>query len=114
MAISKVYDINIYIEDDELRMVAYKLMIDSNNNLTADTSSEGQTGETFTRKLSDKRSRGIISYLLDLDEWEMRGNWDGYDWWHTTDYLQEGDTPAPIKEWYESLDPYVIRIESEA
>lgn len=112
MAISKVYDINVWVEDDELKMVAYKLHIDSNNNLTTDTSKEGQTGEVFRRSLKDKRSHSVISYLLDLDEWDLRGNWDGYDWWDTTDYLQVGDTPKPIKDWYESLEPYVIKIES--
>jgi hypothetical protein len=111
MAWSKVYDINYWIEDDQLKLVAYKLQVDSNGKLTADCSEEGQTGEVFTRNVKDKRSRSVIAHLLQVPNWDsIRSDWEGYDSWHTTELLTKPDTPKALQDWYDSLPPYAVTL----
>lgn len=108
MAQTKLRDINIVIEDGKLTITPYKLEVSADGYLSGDHSSKGQ-GSIFTC-VFDKRNHDIISYVLDLEEWEMRGTWDGYENWDTTEYLTKGETPARIQKWLDKLPTYEIRM----
>ena len=111
MAKSKVYDIRIEIEDDRLNIRAYKLKVNADNVLSSDEAVD-QVGKTFSRSLKDKRNSSLIGYVLDLDEWNMRGDWNGYKELQYSDYILVGDTPKPLLDWYESLPEYEVKLDS--
>lgn len=110
MAFTTLHDIEVCVEEGIFKIIPYRLYIDSNNNLTADTSTKGEQ-ETFECKLTDKRNRELIGYVLDRENWdETREYWEGFSEWNTTGYLTEGDAPARIKKWLKKLKPYEISI----
>jgi len=108
MAQTKLHDLNIVVEDGKLSLIPYKLQISVDGYFSGDYSKKGQ-GPVFTC-VFDKRNHDIISYVLDLEEWEMRGTWDGYDSWDTTEYLTKGDVPPRIQKWLDKLPTYEIRM----
>lgn len=116
MARSKVYDLHIMVEDDMLIIEAYKLAVSPDGYFSTDTAKD-MVGK-FERKMSDKRNRKLVSYVLDSehileDYLEFRKEWDGYDTWQYSEYILVGDTPKPLKDWYEKLPEYDIRLESK-
>jgi hypothetical protein len=108
MALTKLHDINITIEDGKLSITPYKLEISSEGYFTGDYSSKGQ-GPTFTCAFN-KRNHEIISHVLDLEEWELRGSWDGYDSWDTTETIAMGTPPERIQKWLDKLPEYELRM----
>lgn len=112
MAKSKVYDINIWVDDQQLRVIAYKLKIDANSYLTSDHGLD-QAGEVFTRSMTNKTHHKAIGYLLDCPDWHLRSSWDGYDHWEYSDFLlRDKKAPKAILDWYESLPEYEIELVS--
>lgn len=107
---SKVYDINIWVDDQELRVIAFKLRIDADCFLSSDHGLD-QVGEVFTRSMTNKNHERAIGYLLDCPEWKLRGSWDGYDDWQYSDFLlRDKKPPKAIMDWYESLPEYEIEL----
>lgn len=113
MARTQLHDIEICVEDGYLKVIPYKLQIQYHDNLTpyfvADTSTKGQSKMfkcVFTPKNHD-----IISYVFDLEEWQMRGDWEGFSEWNTTEYLTEGEAPERIKRWLSELPSYELTLE---
>jgi len=114
MALTKLHDIEICIEDNQLKIIPYKLRIQHRDNLTpyfeSDCSTEGQ-GPIFQCSISDKRNRDLVAYVLDSENWdEVRGSWDGYSEWNTTEYLTKGEAPSRIKTWLRKLPTYDLRL----
>ena len=110
MVMTTIHDIEVCIEEDVFKIIPYRLYVNSNNDLTADTSTKGLQ-EAFQCKLRDKRNRDLIAYVLDLENWdETRQYWEGFSEWNTTEYLTIGDTPTRIKQWLRKLKPYEISI----
>lgn len=109
MATTKLHDVNIVIEDGKLNIYPYKLEMSKDGPwFTGDYSTYGQ-GPTFSCAFN-KRNHEIIAHILDLEEWEMRGSWDGYDSWDTTEYLAKGEPPARIQKWLDKLPEYEIKM----
>jgi len=107
---SKVYDINIWVNDKEVRVVAYKLSIDADGYFSSDHGLH-QAGETFTRSMTNKTHEKAIGYLLDCPDWKLRGDWDGYDEWQYSDFLlREKKPPKAVIDWYEGLPEYQIEL----
>lgn len=117
MAKTKLYDIEICVEDGVFKIIPYKLELAYDNGVpffSTDTSEAGQA-KVFQCKLTDKRNRDLIAYVLDLEEWnETRTYWDGFSEWQTTEYLTVGDTPARISKWADSLPEYKLELRSFA
>jgi hypothetical protein len=111
MAKTRVYDIEICVEEGQLKIIPYRLQIQYQDTLTPYFSTDTTKKAKVFKCAFTKKNNDIISYVLDLDEWEMRGDWDGYSDWQVTDYLQEGDTPNRIKKWLEELPTYELRLE---
>lgn len=115
MAKTKLHDIEVCIEDDVFQIIPYKLEITYENGtpyFSADTSTEGQS-TIFECKLSDKRNRELIGYVLDRENWdETRSYWDGFSEWNTTEYLTVGETPRKIAQWLKRLPEYELKIEA--
>lgn len=109
IAKSKVYDINVWVDGTELRMVAYRLFIDSDGYLSSDHKLD-QVGEVFSRQMTDKRFEKIVGFLLECEEWQLRGSWDGYDTWFYSDFLLKPSAPKAIRDWYESLPEYEVEL----
>lgn len=111
MAKTVVYDIHLFTEDDEdvLQVIPYRLQIGNDSYFTQDYSVD--TGDLILRlPMHDKRYRDAIGYILDVENWhEVREYWD-VDFWDTTDYLRQGDTPPVIKRWLDKLPAYEITI----
>lgn len=114
MAKTQLHDIEICIEDGWLKIIPYKLQIQYHDRLTplfvADTSTSGQS-RMFRCKLN-KENHSLIAHILDLDEWEMRGDWDGFSEWNTTEYLDQGETPERIKKWLQALPSYELKLKA--
>lgn len=114
MAKTKLHDIEVCVEDDTLQVIPYRLEISYENGtpyFSADTSTEGQA-EIFECDITDKKNADLIAYILDLEEWQMRGDWDGYSAWDTTEYLTKGKTPSKIKAWLKRLPEYELSLEA--
>ena len=111
MAKTQVHEIEIAIEDGQLKITPYRLQIQYHDSLTprlvGDTTKKGKV---FKCALT-KKNHELVAYILDLDEWELRGNWDGYSDWQFTDYLRVGDTPERLKKWLDELPIYELRLE---
>lgn len=98
-------DINIYVEDGFLHVVAYKLTTDYWGWLTADTSMAGTLGSL--RIPMDKAWKEDIFYLLNsedvfLDEASTE-KWDGHDFWDCDTYLSIGNAPKNIREFHKEI-----------
>ena len=107
---TRLHDIEVCIEDGVFQIIPYKLYINEENHITADTSTAGQS-KMFECKVNDKRNRELIGYVLDRENWyETREYWDGFSEWNTTEYLTVGDAPARITKWLKSLPLYEITI----
>jgi hypothetical protein len=111
MAKTKVYDIEICVEDGYLKLIPYQLQIQYQGTLKPFFSTNTDKKAKVFKCAFTKKNNDIISYVLDLDEWEMRGDWEGFSEWHTTDYLHEGDTPERIKKWLDELPIYELKLE---
>ena len=110
MVMTKIHDVEVCVEDGVLKLIPYKLYIDSNNSLSAQTDEAG-LGPIFTCKLHDKRNKDLVAYALDLEDWdEVRSYWDGFSEWQESGNLQLGEVPARIKKWARSLPEYELSI----
>jgi hypothetical protein len=112
MAKTKMHDINIRIEDDKLKIVAYKLKLQKNSNeIYFDTDTRYASGKVFECPINHKPNQELIAYVLDSEYWnETRTYWDGYSDWQTTEFLTIGDVPARIAKWMASLPEYQLTI----
>lgn len=98
-----LYDINVYVDGDEiLNLSAYELLIQGEG-FTTNTEKYHTLKIPMTRQYHEE-----IAYLLDNEDW-VGEDWEDHDWWHTTEYLTEGDTPVMLKEWVESLPNYELK-----
>jgi len=117
MANTRVYDIEICVEDGLFKIVPYKLEIAYDNGapfLSTDYSAPLKK-RIFKCNLTDSRNRDLIAYVLDSEEWnETRTYWDGFSEWHNTGYLTVGDVPARISKWLNSLPEYKLELRSFA
>lgn len=111
MAKTKVYDIEICVEEGYLKLIPYQLEIQYGNKLTPSFATNTNKKAKAFKCAFSKKNHDIISYVLDLEEWEMRGDWEGFSEWHTTDYLYEGNTPERIKKWLDELPTYELKLE---
>lgn len=95
-----LYDINIYCSGEGyLSVIAVELKEDGDNY-------QSNHSKTITLNIPmDEEHYDIIAYLLDTEEWQDR-DWTDYDFWDTTNWLLEGDTPFMIKTWVRSLPYY--------
>jgi hypothetical protein len=110
MAMTKIHDVEVCVEDGVLKLIPYKLYLNTNGDLSAQTDEAG-LGPIFTCKLSDKRNRDLVAYVLDSEHWdEMRDYWDGYSDWQESGNLQLGVTPARITKWAKSLPEYELTL----
>jgi hypothetical protein len=99
------YDINIYVIDNVLHLLAYELSKTSTGFYTCDYEKE-----IALLIPMDNQHHEEIAYLLDSEEWnDGEHDWEEYDEWETTDYLKEGNTPFLIKTWVRSLPEYIPR-----
>ena len=99
------YDINIYVSDNVLHLLAYELSVTNDGSYICDYEEE-----TALLIPMDKQHHEEIAYLLDSEEWnDGEHDWEEYDEWNTTDYLKVGNTPAIIRTWVESLPEYTPR-----
>lgn len=111
MARTKVYEIEICVEEGYLKVIPYRLQIQYQDILTPYFSADTSKKSKIFKCAMNKKNHDIISYVLDLEEWEMRGDWEGFSEWHTTDYLYEGETPERIKKWLDELPTYELKLE---
>ena len=95
-----LYDINIWCNTEGvLNLTAVELKEDGDNY-------QSNHAKTITLPIPmDEKHHDVIAYLLDSEEWEDR-DWIDHDYWNTTNYLLEGDTPFMIKTWVRSLPYY--------
>jgi hypothetical protein len=96
-----LYDINIWCGGEGfLTITAYQLQEDKEGKYATDTSKY-----LFLNVPMDEKHHEVIAYLLDSEEWEEQ-DWEDHDYWNTTNYLLEGETPFMIKVWVRSLPYY--------
>lgn len=95
-----LYDINVWCsQEGVLSVSAYELKEDGDNYQT------NSYKYTTLNIPMDEEHKDIVSYLLDREDWQGE-NWIDYDFWDTTNWLLEGDTPFLIKTWVRSLPLY--------
>lgn len=111
MAKTKVYEIEICVEEGYLKVIPYKLQIQYDDIMKPYLCADTSKNKKVFKCAMNKKNHDVISYVLDLEEWEMRGDWDGFSEWKTTDYLFEGDTPERIKKWLDELPTYELKLE---
>jgi len=100
-------DINIFVEDGVLTLVAYRLIPNptDENVLVADTSEKGTLGVLNLDMIPENAES--ITYLLDSEEvfWDNRDpeDWDGEDFWEADAYLAEGTPPKEVAEFHKMI-----------
>ena len=113
MAKTKVYEIEICVEEGYLKVIPYKLQIQYDDIMkpyfSADTSKKGQS-KVFKCAMT-KKNHALVAHILDRDEWELRGDWEGFSEWQTTEYLDQGDVPERLKKWLDELPTYELKLE---
>lgn len=106
MAITKLRHVGIQINEGVLTMSAYKFVL-KGTSLSVDY--QWRSEDDFTCNFN-KRNHNVIAYILDLEEWDMRGSWEGYSGNTTTEELSIGDTPTRIAKWLKAMKTYELRI----
>jgi 2-polyprenyl-6-methoxyphenol hydroxylase-like FAD-dependent oxidoreductase len=95
-----LYDVNVYCDGDVLFVTAYELKQDKSGAYATNTDRYA----TLPIPMVDENHQ-LIAYLLDNEEWQEQ-EWEDYDFWHTVDYLIEGNIPPRIAEFVTSLPFY--------
>lgn len=108
---TKLRDINIYVIDGVMNVIPYRLKLEGVD-FYVDTYNVHPDDEVLKVKM-DKRSHATISHILNLEEWEMRGSWEEFDDWDTTESLTTGTPPDKIAKWLKKLPEYEIVWEDE-
>jgi hypothetical protein len=99
---TKEYDFNIYVIDGVLSLSAYQLEIASNGQRQLRTDNYITKYYPMTEENYEE-----ITYLLDSEDWiDELSNWEEYDAWGYNEHLTEGEVPASITEWVNSLPEY--------
>lgn len=111
MARTQLHEIEIAIDDGYLRITPFRMRIQYHDKLTPSFVADTTKKARMFKCLVSPKNQELISYILDLDEWQMRGNWDGYRDWRNSEYLMVGDTPARLKRWLDELPSYELRLE---
>lgn len=98
-------DINIYIEDGVLHLVAYKLTTNYWGFVTADTSEAGQLGHMVI-PMREEFSEEIYYLLNSEDVFLDRASteqWEGHDFWDCDPYLAVGNAPKSIRDFHRQI-----------
>ena len=101
-----LYDVNVYCDGDRLFVTAYELKQDASGKYATNTDRYATIDFEMTESNHD-----VIAYLLDNEEWDGE-DWEDYDFWHTVDYLIEGNIPPRIAE-FVSLLPFYEPVKVE-
>ena len=107
MAKTKLHDIEICVEDNQIKIHAYKLdsKISVDGYLTGDYSDSGHSA-TFICELGHE----LTNYILDTPDYTLRGDWEEYSEWDTSERFFRYDKPIPeaIEQWLEALPEYEV------
>lgn len=106
MATTKLRHVGIRIDDGVLTMSAYKFVL---RGIQLSVDYKWHSEDDFKCNFN-KRNHGVIAHILDLEEWDMRGSWEGYSGATTTEELCTGDIPTRIAKWLKAMKTYELRI----
>ena len=114
---SKLFDVNVYVIDGQVKVIFYKLIYADSLNGTivgADTSEDGEAGMvTLNIHTRDRDEIEAIRYALDSEEYDNRplNEWEEFDEWNTSDWFMEGTAPRIFREFYDGLEPYEPKLD---
>lgn len=116
MANTQAYKLHIEVVNGYLEILPYKLELNYLGDSTVFTTSFERPTTRSQHKFKcamTKANHDVISYVLDSEEWQNRGSWDGYEAWEYTTYLTVGVTPDKIQKWLAKLPRYEMKLKSE-
>lgn len=95
-----LYDVNVWCnEEGVLMLTAVELKEDGDNY-------QSNHSKSITLDIPmDEKHKDIIAYLLDNENWQDQ-KWMDYDYWDTTNWLLEEESPFALKVWVRSLPYY--------
>lgn len=109
MAKTRLRDIEICIEEDTLKVIPYKLFLNRDGYLEGDYSTEGQ-GKVLSISMKRRNNYPLIDYILERDH-TLRGDWEGFSEWDTTERFYDNTEPMPpkIERWLQAMPEYEVR-----
>lgn len=109
---SKLFDVNVFVINGMVNVIFYKLIYaDSLNGkiVGADTTNNGVAGRVQINIHSqDYEEIEAIRYALDSDSYDDRplNNWEEFDYWNTSEWFMQGESPKIFREFVNGLQEY--------
>lgn len=117
---SKLFDVNVYVLNGKVNVIFCRLIYSdelNGNIIGADTSDAGLAGK-LVLNIHDRTEDGMeaIRYALDSEDYDDRSlnEWEEYDYWNTSQWFLQGNTPKIFREFYDGLEPYEPQLGKEA
>lgn len=114
MARTRLRDIEICVEEDTLKVIPYKLTLPRGSAyFESDCSEEGQ-GRILSVAMNRTANHGLVNYILNLPDFTVRGNWDDFSEWDTTErFFKHKDAenmPQRLANWLNGLKEYEVKM----
>lgn len=114
---STTHDVNVYVIDGVLNLIAYKLIYSDAMDgkvVSVGTSVSDEVARlTISMHTQIDQEISALRYLLDSEEYNEKdlNFWEEYDSWASTPWLAEGDTPDMVKQFSGSLKAYTPELD---